>query len=114
MNELQVTTRFRIHEGKSDDFERLARRSIEITRERDSGTLQYDWFMNSDRTECVLRERYRDSAAVLEHAINLGEVMPEFMAACTPDGEIYGAPSEDLLKALAALSPRVYTAYQSL
>ena len=75
-----MTTRFTIHEGKTDDFMRLARRSMEITKERDTGTLQYDWFMNPDRTEFVLRERYRDSAAVLEHAANLGELMSEFMA----------------------------------
>ncbi|MGD8278916.1 MAG: antibiotic biosynthesis monooxygenase [Gemmatimonadota bacterium] len=114
MNELQMTTRFTIHQGKSDDFIRLARRSMEVTRERDTGTLQYDWFMNADRTQCVLRERYRDSAAVLEHAANLGELMPEFMAVCVPAVEIYGSPSEELLQALAGLAPQVYAAYQSL
>jgi hypothetical protein len=62
----------------------------------------------------VLRERYRDSAAVLEHAVNIGELMPEFMAVCVPAVEIYGAPSEDLRQALAGLAPRIYAAYQSL
>ena len=109
-----MTTRFAIHQGKADDFMRLARRSMEITREKDSGTLQYDWFMSPDRTECVLRERYRDSAAVFEHAANLGELMPEFMAVCVLAVEIYGSPSDELLQALAGLAPRVYGAYQSL
>ena len=63
---------------------------MEITRERDFGTLQYDWFMSPDRAEFVLRERYRDSAAVLEHAANVGELMPEFMAVCLPAVEISG------------------------
>ena len=109
-----MTTRFAIHEGKADEFMRLARRSMEITRARDTGTLQYDWFMNADRTECVLRERYRDSTAVLEHAMNIGGLMPEFMAVCVPAVEIYGTPSDELSQALAGLGPRVYAAYQSL
>jgi quinol monooxygenase YgiN len=65
MNELQVTARIRIHDGKLDDFKNAAERCVTSVREKDTGTLQYDWFFNDDETECVVRERYRDSDAVI-------------------------------------------------
>lgn len=114
MSELQLTTRFSIHEGQLDAFTDLVARCMDIVRAKDTGTLQYDWFVNATGTECVLRERYRDSAAVLEHAANLGDLMGRFMRISTPDVEIYGAPTTDLLAAIAALRPRVYSALQSL
>jgi quinol monooxygenase YgiN len=114
VSELQLTTRFAIHNGKLSEFKSLVTRCMEVVRDRDSGTLQYDWFLNAEGTECVLRERYRDSDAVLEHAMNLGDLMGRFMGISDPDIEIYGAPTDALLAAIAALRPRVYYAYQSL
>jgi len=114
VSELQLTTRFTIHDGKLGEFKSLASRCMEVVREKDSGTFQYDWFLNADGTECVLRERYRDSDAVLEHAVNLGELMGRFMSICDPDVEIYGSPTAALLQAIAGLQPRVYAAYQLL
>lgn len=114
MNELQLTARFAIHEGKLDEFKSLAERCMESVREKDTGTLQYDWFFSADGTECVVRERYRDSAAVLEHAANLGELLPGIAAVSDPDIEIYGSPSAELLEAIAGLAPRVYSPYQSI
>lgn len=114
VSELQLTARFAIHDGKLDEFKSLARQCMEVVREKDSGTLQYDWFFNADGTECVVRERYRDSDAVLEHAVNLGDLMGRFMSISNPDIEIYGAPTAALLEAIAALEPRVYSAFQSI
>lgn len=114
VGELQLTTRFSIHAGKLDAFKELASLCMESTREKDSGTLQYDWFFDADGTQCVLRERYRDSGAVLEHAANLGDLMPRIMAVSDPDIEIYGDPSPELLGAISMLEPRVYEAFQSL
>ena len=114
VSELQLTARFSIHEGKLEEFKSLARQCMEVVRTKDSGTLQYDWFFNADGTECVVRERYRDSGAVLEHAANLGDLIGRFMAISNPDFEIYGAPTDALLSAIAALQPRVFSAYQSI
>jgi len=114
LSELQLTARFAIHAGKLDEFRRLAERCMASVRTKDSGTLQYDWFFNVDETECVVRERYRDSAAVLEHAANLGDLLPAIAAVADPDIEIYGTPTDELLEALAGLAPRVFSPYQSI
>ncbi len=114
MNELQTTVRFRIHDGKLDEFRSLAAQCMDIVRTKDTGTLQYDWFLSADGKECVLRERYQDSAAVLEHAMNLGDLTGKIVGVSDPELEFFGAPSADLLAALAMLQPRVYSAFQSI
>ena len=58
---LQLSARMKIREGKLDEFKRLAAVCISQVKENDPGTLQYDWFLNSDRTECEIREAYESS-----------------------------------------------------
>ena len=114
MSQLQVTARLKVHEGKLDDFKAVAAQCMQSVRERDTGTLQYDWFISGDGSECVVRETYRDSAAVLEHIGNLGETMGSLLSCCDMDLEVYGAPSEELQQAAAALAPRVYSPFQTI
>ena len=114
MNELQVTARLTIHEGKLDEFRDVAAKCMQSVREKDSGTLQYDWFFNEEHTECVVREKYRDSDAVMEHMGNLGELLGSLMSLCSMDLEVYGSPSAELAEAAAALAPSVYHHFQSI
>jgi quinol monooxygenase YgiN len=46
MSELQVTARLKIHDGKLEEFSRVAVECMESVRTKDSGTLQYDWFFS--------------------------------------------------------------------
>jgi len=114
MSQLQVTARLAIHDGKIDQFKEVAAECMQIVRSKDSGTVQYDWFFNADQTECVVREAYRDSAAVLEHVANLGETFGALLEVSDIEVEIFGAPSPELLEATAALAPRVFSPFQSL
>ena len=56
MSELQGIARFKIHEGKLDEFKRLRAQVMEILRTKDTGTLQYDTYFNDDRSECSSAE----------------------------------------------------------
>ena len=67
VSELQGIARFKIHEGKLEEFKRLSAQCMEIVRSKDTGTLQYDIDFNDDQSECIVRERYRDSEALIEH-----------------------------------------------
>jgi quinol monooxygenase YgiN len=107
---IQVTARAAIHEGKLEEFNVLAAQCMRTVREQDSGTLQYDWFLNEAQTECVVRETYRDSEAVLEHIANLGAIL----AVCTWTFEVFGSPSPKLVEAAAGLRPTVYLPFQSM
>ncbi len=68
MSELQGIARFKFHEGKLEEFKRLADQCMEIVRTKDTGTLQYDVYFNDDQSECIVHERYRDSEALIQHA----------------------------------------------
>jgi quinol monooxygenase YgiN len=71
VRELLGIARFTLHEGKLEEFKRLSEQCMEIVRTKDTGTLQYDIYLNDDQSECVVIERYRDSEALIEHAANL-------------------------------------------
>ena len=114
MDTIQVTVRLTIHEGKLEEFKALAAECLRSVHERDSGTLQYDWFFNDSRTECVVREMYKDSGAVLEHIANLGATLGAILGVCDMVLEIYGSPSAELVKAAAGLAPKVYSPFQSI
>ena len=115
MSELWGIARFKIQEGKLDEFKRLSAQAMEVVRTKDSGTLEYGLYFNEDETECMVLEKYRDSDAAIEHAQNLGDLMGAVIA--TVDvihGEILGEPSAELRANLAGSEvPVLFTPYKS-
>jgi quinol monooxygenase YgiN len=67
VSELQGIARFKIHEGKLEEFKRLSAQCMKIVRAKDSGTLQYHIYLNDDQSEAFVYERYRDSESLIEH-----------------------------------------------
>jgi quinol monooxygenase YgiN len=57
MSELLGIARFKFHEGKLEEYKRLSAQAMEIVRTKDTGTLQYDTYLNDDQTECMVIER---------------------------------------------------------
>ena len=114
MSELQVTARMTIRDGQLDEFKTVAAACMKVAREMDSGTLQYDWFLNEKQTECVVRERYRDSAAALEHVGNLGERTRAGLARVGMSLEFYGDVSHELIEATKSADATFYKHYQSI
>ena len=116
MSELLGIARFRVHEGKLDEFKRLSAQAMEIVRTKDTGTLEYNIYFNDDQSECVVIERYRDSEAALEHAANLADVSAEVLAMVSVvHGELLGEPSAELRAKLADSEvPQLFTPYESM
>ena len=112
--ELLGIARLKIHPGKLEEFKRLQARCVELVRARDTGTLQYDCLFNGDQSESLVVERYRDSAALLEHFANLGETAAALFATCSASGELCGTPSPELMKALEGSPVRVFWPHLSL
>ncbi len=114
MNEIQITARLKIHDGKLEQFEEAAAACVRSVREKDTGTLQYDWFYNEDRTECVVRETYRDSDAILEHIGNLGDAFGALVGVSDLSLEVFGDPSPELVAASEGLDTAVYSFFQGI
>jgi quinol monooxygenase YgiN len=115
MSELLGIARFRFHEGKREEYLRLSARAREIVRTKDSGTLQYDMYLNDDQSEVMIIERYRDSDAAMEHAANLGDLFEAVLATVSVvHGELLGEPSAELRAKLAGSEvPVLFTPYTS-
>lgn len=114
MSEIKGFARLKIHPGKLQEFKELQAQCMAVVRAKDTGTLQYEVFFNEDSSECIVYERYRDSEALLEHFINLGALMTAMFQVCSGSGEILGAASPQLRKALEGSPVRIYIPYQSL
>jgi quinol monooxygenase YgiN len=113
-NELHGIARFKFHEGKLEEFKRLAAQCMEIVRAKDTGTLEYDIYFNDDQSECVVHERYRDSRALIEHAAHLGDLNEAILATGFVAGELLGEPSAELRALMADGEVRLFTPYQSM
>ena len=114
MSELIGIARFKFHEGKRDEYLRLSAQARDIVRTKDSGTLAYDLYLNGDQSECMIIERYRDSAAAMEHAANLGHLFAAVLATVSVvHGELLGEPSAELRAKLAGSDvPVLFTPYR--
>ena len=113
-NELRGVARITLHEGKREEFKRLATQVVELARAKDTGTLQYDIYFSDDESECIFLERFADSAALIEHNANLGELLQKMLATGSVSAELFGEPS-DALRAMLAGSPiRFFKPFLSL
>jgi quinol monooxygenase YgiN len=106
--------RFQFHEGKVEEYKRLAAQCMEVARTKDTGTLQYDIYLNDDETECVVIERFRDSEALIEHNANLGELAQASLATGSVWGELLGEPSAELRASLEGSPVRLFKPFLSL
>jgi quinol monooxygenase YgiN len=116
VSELIGIARFKLHEGKLDEFKRLSAQAMEIVKTKDTGTLQYDTYFNDDQSECVIIERYRDSEAAMEHAANLADLSQAVLQTVSVvHGELLGEPSAELRAKLADSEvPQLFTPYESM
>lgn len=114
MSALEISAGMDVHPGKLEEFQAVAAAVIQVVREKDSGTLRYDWYHNADHSRYLVLERYRDSEAVLEHIENLGELFGALLELCDLTLDVFGTPSAELAEAAAAIPTRVYTFSQGL
>ena len=114
INKLQISTIFKIPQGKLELFKQFASESIRLTSERDTGTLKQDWFISTDQTEGVIREEYKNSEAVLKHMVNMSELRELSSNFSWDHANVYGDPSPELLEATKGADIRVYSFSQGL
>src|SRR5262245_24449405 len=101
----EVTARVKIRDGELDGFKQQAAEMMRQTREKDTRTLRYDWFLSDDGTRCEVREGYLDADGLIEHAQNVAEAREKLFHDAADDHHmtIYGEPSP----ALTALMERL-------
>jgi quinol monooxygenase YgiN len=100
MGQFEVRARLKVRDGQLDGFKRQAAEMMRQARERDTGTLAYDWFLSEDGTECEVREAYVDADALFEHAFHVREARDVLFAEFAYDHKMafYGDPSPRLVE----------------
>jgi quinol monooxygenase YgiN len=100
MSQFEVRARLKVRDGQLEGFKRQAAEVMRQAREKDTGTIAYDWFLSKDGTECEVREAYVDADALVEHAFNVREARDVLFAEFAYDHKMafYGDPSRRLVE----------------
>jgi len=99
MSQFEVRAHLKVRDGQLEGFKRQAAEMMRVTREKDTGTLAYDWYLSQDGTECEVREAYVNADALVEHALNVREARDAMFAGFAYDHKMtfYGDPSPRLI-----------------
>ena len=110
MEQIQATATFpTIAASDLEEFKQVAAQALDAAR-GEAGTVQYDWFFSDDDTQCVVRETYADSDAVLSHLGNVGPLLGRLVyLGGGLELAVFGDPSAALRDAIAAFQPRIFS-----
>jgi len=72
---LELSAHMTVRPGQLEGFKRQAAECIRLTREKDTATLRYDWFLSSDGTRCEVREAYTGAQGLIEHRANVAPAL---------------------------------------
>lgn len=67
MSHLELRAQMTIRPGQLDGFKTQAGELMRLTRELDTKTLRYDWFLSEDGTRCEVHEAYENEQGLFEH-----------------------------------------------
>jgi len=100
MSQFEVRARLKVRDGRLEGFKQQAAEMMRQTREKDTGTLAYDWFLSEDGTECEVREAYVDADALGDHALHVREARDVMFEEFAYDHKMafYGEPSPRLVE----------------
>jgi quinol monooxygenase YgiN len=105
----EVTARLKVRNGELEGFTKQAAEMMRQTREKDTKTLRYDWFVNDDGIQVEVHEGYVDADGLLEHAMHVAEARDELFRNFAYDHSmtIYGEPSPALAELMQRLAGHV-------
>lgn len=112
-SELAAVARVKFVDGRVEDFKRVAAQVIESIRAKDSGTLQYEIYLNDDESECVFLERYRDLDAMVEHNANLGDLLAEMLGTGAVTAELFVSPTDEIRAKFAGFPIQFFSPFAS-
>src|SRR6266545_8004726 len=73
MAHLELHAHLKILPGQLEGFKAQAAEIMRLTREKDTHTIRYDWFINEAGTECDVHEVYLSGEGLIEHNTHVME-----------------------------------------
>lgn len=104
MSHLELSAHMTVRPGRLEGFKKQAAECIRLTKEKDTRTLRYDWFLSTDGTECEVREAYTGPEGLIEHNTHILEARNKLFADYADNHfmTVYGEVSQPLLELLQA------------
>ena len=96
MGHLEVSAHMTVRPGCLEAFKKQAAELVRITKEKDTRTLRYDWFLSTDGTECEVREAYTGPEGLVEHNRNILDARTTLFKDYADNHfmTVYGEPSQ--------------------
>ena len=92
---IEIYTKFKIQQGKLDLFKKRATAVLDIVKDRDPGTLRYDWFYDNDNNECIAMDTYKNAPAMFAHMKNCHEAHAKLLDCSELTNRFLGALPDD-------------------
>jgi quinol monooxygenase YgiN len=104
MATFEVSAHMTVRPGQLEGFKKQAAECIRITREKDTHTLRYDWFLSRDGSECEVREAYTGPEGLIEHNRNIVDARTKLFDEYADNHfmTVYGDPTPQLLDLVKA------------
>jgi quinol monooxygenase YgiN len=67
LGHLEVIARLKVRPGNLEGFKTQVAEILRLTRDKDTQTIRYDWFINGNQTECEVHEAYISEEGLIEH-----------------------------------------------
>jgi quinol monooxygenase YgiN len=67
MNRLELIAHMKIRPGQLELFKTRAAELVRLTRELDTKTVRYDWFIDEEAMQCEVHELYQSEEGLMEH-----------------------------------------------
>jgi quinol monooxygenase YgiN len=98
ISRLGVTAHLKIRPGELAGFKAQAHEIMRLTREKDTQTIRYDWFIRQDGTGCEVHEAYMSQEGLVEHNTHVLEARALLFANYAYDHRmtVYGEISQHL------------------
>ncbi|HZI88937.1 MAG TPA: hypothetical protein VFD83_00625 [Candidatus Polarisedimenticolia bacterium] len=71
MAHLELHAHLKIRPGQIEGFKAQVAELLRLTRELDTQTIRYDWFINEDGTQCEVHEAYLSEQGLVEHNMHV-------------------------------------------
>jgi quinol monooxygenase YgiN len=101
-DQIQYAVHWKIHDGKLNEFKRIAAEATRVVEEKEPNMQGYNWYFDADETNCTLLEQYPSAEHILTHLGNVGEILGQLLEIADISINVYGEIGAD---AKAALDP---------
>lgn len=98
MSHVELRANLHIRPGRLEGFKAQAAEIVRLTREQDSETLRFDWFLSEDGTECEVHEAYESEAGFFAHAQHIMDARAKLFTEFVDDHHVtaYGEMPEQI------------------